>query len=53
MRKRREASYRQEKRSCKEEGERRESIARVIRNDDWRFSPICDKVFLSLMCFYS
>ena len=45
MRKRREASYRQEKRSCKEEGERRGSIARVIRNDDWRFSPICDKVF--------
>ena len=40
-----EASYRQEKRSCKEEGERRGSIARVIRNVDWHFSPICDKVF--------
>ena len=45
MRKRREASYRQEKGVVKRKGKGGEALTGVIRNVDWHFSSICDKVF--------
>ena len=40
-----EESYRQEKGVVKRKRKGGEELPRVIRNVDWHFSPICDKVF--------
>jgi len=45
MRKRREVSYIQEKGVVKRKRKGGKALPGVIRNVDWHFSPICDKVF--------